>query len=104
MEHAQNPMMASLANRLSMMQGLQARMVGFATSGFATNVFWTLMELAKPVKLYSGLDHFFLCRPDVEPLLGGFVKEERFMDKDAVEEAVKSPQAVKAMAAAPSFK
>jgi len=49
MEHAQNPMMATLPNRLSMMQSLQARMVGFATSGFATNVFWTLLELVKPL-------------------------------------------------------
>lgn len=104
MEHAQNPMMASLTNRLSMMQGLQARMVGFATSGFATNVFWTLLELVKPVKLYSGLDPFFICRPDVESLLGGFIKEERFVDKEGVEEALKSPQAVAALAAPPAFK
>mmetsp|Transcript_12882 Transcript_12882/g.29236 ORF Transcript_12882/g.29236 Transcript_12882/m.29236 type:complete len:1022 (+) Transcript_12882:65-3130(+) len=104
MEHAQNPMMASLPNRLSMMQGLQARMLGFATSGFATNVLWTLLELVKPVKLFSGLDPFFGCRTDVEPLLGGFLKEERFVDKDGVEEALQSPQAKAALAAAPGFK
>jgi len=104
MEHAQNPTMASLPNRLAMMQGLQARMVGFATSGFATNVFWALLELVKPVKLYSGIDPFFMCRSDVDQLLGGFTKEERFVDKDGVEEALKSPQAVAALAAAPAFK
>jgi len=104
MEHAQNPMMSTLPGHLSMQQQFQARMVGFATSGFSTNVFRTLLELVKPVKVFSGIDPFFLCRSDVEPLLGGFVKEDRFVDKEKLEVIVKVPQAVAAMSAAPTFK
>jgi len=94
----------SIDQRLMQMQGLQARMIGFATSGFAMNVFWTLLLLVKPVKIFSALDPFFLCRNDVAPLMGGFIKEERFLDKEAVEEATQSPQGKAAIGAATAFK
>ncbi|CAE8701307.1 unnamed protein product [Polarella glacialis] len=87
------PQQSNIDMRLQM-QAMQAQMQGFATPGMGVNVFWSILELVRPIKLAQAhtLDPFYILQegPQHAEVLGGFVKEARFGDNEEVEEAKKT--------------
>jgi len=87
---------------------MQAKMQGFATPGMAINTFWCLMELVKPIKItqVGTLDPWYIAQeetPASKVMLGAFLSEPRFGDKDEVEAAKEFAKAEGKLAAPPKF-
>eukprot|EP00440_Ansanella_granifera_P071731 gb/GFBE01077844.1/.p1 GENE.gb/GFBE01077844.1/~~gb/GFBE01077844.1/.p1 ORF type:complete len:1023 (+),score=245.47 gb/GFBE01077844.1/:1-3069(+) len=106
MGHAEtSPFERSLKNLL-MMQALQARIHGFPTSGCALNTFTLLLHLCKPIKpdQASSISVYFPSRPDLKDMLGNYLKEARFGEKEQVEAAMEVAKTDVGFTAAPADK
>lgn len=88
--HEQTPPFEKSLKNLLLLQVLHARIHGFPTSGMALNTMTILLHLCKPIKaeMATSLSAFYPLRTDVEDLLGAWVKEARFGEKDQVDKAV----------------
>jgi len=87
--HDQTPPFEKSLKNLLLLQALHAKIHGFPTSGTALNTFTLLLHLCKPIKTdqASSFSAFYPLRKDTEDLLGAWVKEARFGEKEQVEAA-----------------
>jgi len=87
--HEQTPPFEKSLNNLLLLQSLHAKMFGFPTSGAALNTMTLLLHLCKPIKQdqATSFSAFFPLRKDAEDLMGAWVKEARFGEKEQVEAA-----------------